>query len=153
MTLSHSDTISILLAEDDDDQFFIIKTVFEKLLLVNELHRVNDGEELMDYLLRRGEYALPNKAPRPELILLDLNMPKKNGLEALKEIRNHPDLCHTPVVVLTALTDQDTIRMCYAAGANSYIAKPVGPEGLVRALKDLRTYWFQLVKLPPGNKE
>jgi len=110
-----------------------------------------DGEELMDYLCRRGKFSDPESAPRPGLILLDLNMPKKDGREALKEIKSDPDLKQIPIVVLTTSKADEDIYRSYNLGVNSYITKPVSFEGLVEVMKALSLYWFEIVRLPDNR--
>ena len=116
--------------------------------VLNPLYRVKDGEELMDFLLLMGKYSSRAEAPLPSLILLDLNMPKKDGREALQEIKAHADLRKIPVVVLTTSEAKEDITQCYELGASSYIKKPVSFDGLVKALKALKQYWFEIVELP-----
>jgi CheY-like chemotaxis protein len=140
--------ITILLADDDEDDRLLAKDALTESRLANDLHVVEDGEELMDYLYRRGRYAAPEDSPRPGLILLDLNMPKKDGREALKEIKADVSLRQIPVVVLTTSQAEEDIYRTYDLGANSFITKPVLFESLVKVMKDLGTYWFEIVELP-----
>jgi len=141
-------SISILLAEDDEDDSVLIRNTLKESRVVNDIHWVKNGEELMDYLLRQGAYENPKKSPKPCLILLDLNMPKKNGREALQEIKAHPVLHSIPVVILTtSQADEDIIRS-YNLGANSYIRKPVSFSDFVETIKTLGKYWFEIVELP-----
>ena len=144
--------ITILLADDDADDCFLTRQALEKVHLASHLHCVGDGEELLDYLLHRGHYANPKVAPRPGVILLDLNMPKKHGHHALQEIKAHPDLRRIPVVVLTTSRAEEDIVRTYDLGANSYIAKPVTFDGLVNVMKGLFKYWFEIVELPPHER-
>jgi CheY-like chemotaxis protein len=116
--------------------------------LSNPLEFVENGEDLMDYLRRQGRFAPPAHAPRPGLILLDLNMPRKDGREALAELKSDPDLREIPVVVLTTSSSEEDLHRIYGLGANSYITKPVTFRGLVEAMKQLGRYWFELVELP-----
>ena len=141
-------TIAILIADDDPDDREMIRDAFEENRLNNELHFVKDGEELMDYLLQRGAYA-GEAVPKPGLILLDLNMPKKDGREALKEIKNDPHLREIPVVVLTTSKAEEDIYRSYQLGVNSFITKPVTFDSLVTITRELGRYWFELVELPP----
>jgi CheY-like chemotaxis protein len=104
---------------------------------------------LVDYLHRRGRYSDPANSPRPDLILLDLNMPRKGGCEALEEIKANPDLRSIPIVVLTTSGLEEDIGRCYDVGANSYIIKPMTFDGLASALKALSVYWLDIVELPP----
>ncbi len=140
--------IMILMAEDDPDDRLLTQDAFDECRLTNELRFVEDGEELMDYLLRRGKYADPNDSPRPGLILLDLNMPRKDGREALGEIKSDPDLRRIPVVVLTTSKAEEDVLRSYDLGVNSFIVKPVTFDGLVEVVKALGKYWIQIVELP-----
>jgi CheY-like chemotaxis protein len=137
--------ITILLADDDEDDRMMTQRAFERSRLANDFHSVADGEELMDFLRRRGKYS---SAPRPGLILLDLNMPRKDGREALDEIKSDPDLRKIPVVVLTTSSEEEDILKTYGLGASSYITKPVGFDSLAKIIGTLGTYWFQVVTLP-----
>ena len=141
-------SITILLADDDADDRMMASDALEESRLANDLRCVEDGEELMDYLHRRGKYAPPNDAPRPGLILLDLNMPRKDGREALKEIKAQPELRTIPVVVLTTSKAEEDIYRTYDLGVNSFITKPVNFESLVALMKTLGKYWFEIVELP-----
>jgi CheY-like chemotaxis protein len=148
--MNTTEPINILIADDDDDDLFLSIEALKQSRLKNNVYCVHDGEELMDFLNHNGKYSKEN-SPIPDLILLDLNMPKKNGKEALKEIRNNEDLKHIPVVVLTTSQAEQDIINTYKLGANSYITKPVNFDGLVDIMKTLKTYWVQFVKLPPNG--
>jgi CheY-like chemotaxis protein len=148
--LDHA-SISILLADDDEDDRLLTADALRVAKVANVLHTVNDGEELMDYLHHRGKYAPPALSPRPGLLLLDLNMPKKDGREALREMKAHPELRSIPVVILTTSRTENEIESTYALGANSFMVKPVTFEGLVQAMKTLTEYWFQIVEVPGGG--
>lgn len=141
-------SISILMADDDPDDCLMAKEAMEEARLVNELHFVEDGEQLMDRLHGRGEYADMDGLERPGLILLDLNMPKKDGREALAEIKKDPDLRQIPIVVLTTSKAEEDIYRTYDLGVNSFITKPVSFEALVEVMKTLDKYWFQIVTRP-----
>ena len=143
--------IIILLADDDEDDRMLAKEALAESRLANELHTVEDGVQLLDYLYRRGKYADLADCPRPGLILLDLNMPKMDGREALKKIKADPSLRRIPVVVMTTSKAEEDIYRTYDLGANSYITKPVMFESLVKVMKDLSTYWFEIVELPVGQ--
>lgn len=146
--MTKSNKIVILMADDDTDDQLLAQEALRESRLANELRIVQDGEELMEYLHREGRYAQAQDAPRPGLILLDLNMPRKDGREALKEIKSDPVLRRIPVVVLTtSKQDADLIRS-YDLGANSFITKPVTFDGLVEVMKGLGRYWFEIVDLP-----
>jgi len=140
--------ITILMAEDDPEDRMFAQEGFRENRLCNDLRFVEDGQELMDYLYRRGKYAAPGTAPSPGLILLDLNMPRMDGREALREIKTDPELRAIPVVVLTTSQAQEDILRSYQIGANSYITKPVTFDDLVNAIKVLGIYWFEVVELP-----
>jgi CheY-like chemotaxis protein len=144
-------SIVILMADDDADDRLLAKDALTECRLANDLHFVEDGEELLEYLQRRGKYSSMADAPRPGLILLDLNMPKKDGREALKEIRADPELRKIPVVVLTTSKADTDIGCIYELGANSFISKPVSFDSLVEVMKILGRYWFEIVELP-GKK-
>ncbi|MEL7037256.1 MAG: response regulator [Cyanobacteria bacterium J06592_8] len=141
-------SITILVAEDDEDDRFLMQEALEENRLANDLHFVEDGEELMDYLLHQGQYSDPESSPRPSLILLDLNMPRKDGREALKEIKANPDLRQIPIVVLTTSKAEEDILRTYDLGVSSFIGKPVVFESMVQIMKMLGTYWFEIVELP-----
>lgn len=140
--------ITILMADDDADDRRLTQEALEEGRLINDVRFVDNGEELMDYLHRSGRYAAPADAPRPGLILLDLNMPRKDGRTVLKEIKSDPDLRQIPVVVLTTSKADEDIYKSYDLGVNSYIVKPVTFEALVDILQTLEKYWFEIVELP-----
>ena len=140
--------IIILIAEDDPDDRAFIMEGFEEAHVLNDLRFVEDGVELMDYLLHRGKYSNGKEAPRPGLILLDLNMPRMDGREALKEIKSNPYLRGIPVVVLTSSSAEEDIFRSHNEGASSYITKPVTFEKLSRFIRTLNNYWFTIVQNP-----
>ena len=144
--------ITILMADDDADDRMMTREAFEENRIANDLRFVVDGEELMDYLKRRGEYSDPDTSPRPGLILLDLNMPRKDGREALAEIKADPALKCIRVVIMTTSKAEEDIFRTYDLSAASYITKPVTFEGLVEVIKTLGKYWLEIVELPgEGN--
>ena len=145
--------IVILLADDDEEDRMLACDALAESRLSNDITCVTDGEDLMDYLHRRGKYAPPAEAPRPGLILLDLNMPKKDGREALREIKSDPELRQISVVVLTTSKAEEDIYSSYDSGASSFISKPVTFEGLVDVMKGLGRYWFEIVDLPRQHDE
>lgn len=145
---SQAKPVTILMADDDDEDYMLAADALREARVLNTLYRVKDGEELMEYLLLKGRYLSRAEAPLPSLILLDLNMPRKDGREALKEIKAHAVYRKIPVVVLTTSEAKEDISQCYEIGANSYITKPVSFEGLVKAIKALGQYWFAIVELP-----
>ncbi|HEX3626386.1 MAG TPA: response regulator [Verrucomicrobiae bacterium] len=143
--------ITILLADDDPDDRKLTQDAFMENRLANEFHAVEDGEELMEYLHRQGKYESLRGDPLPGLILLDLNMPRKDGREALKEIKADPDLRRIPIVVLTTSKAEEDIVRTYDLGVNSYVTKPVTFKSLVELIKVLGCYWFEVVQLPPDE--
>lgn len=144
--------ITILMADDDADDRRLTQEAFEEARLINDLRFVENGEQLMDYLRREGAYAPPAEAPRPGLILLDLNMPRKDGRTVLKEVKGDPNLRQIPIVVLTTSKADEDIYKSYDLGVNSYIVKPVTFEALVDILQTLEKYWFEIVELPPAHE-
>ncbi len=145
-------SITILMADDDEDDRLMTKEALDEARLANDLRFVEDGEELLDYLYRRGKYTDPDDSPLPGLILLDLNMPKKDGREALREIKADPNLKRIPIVVMTTSQAEVDIYRSYDLGVNSFITKPVSFDGLVYVVTMLAQYWFQIVRLPGDNE-
>lgn len=143
--------VTILMADDDDEDRMLTRDAWEECRLNTSLYFVEDGVELMDYLYRRGKYANGHEAPKPGLILLDLNMPKMNGFEALEEIKADPDLRNIPIVVLTTSNTEEDIFRSYDLGVCGFVTKPVSFDGLVEVMKTLRKYWFEIVELPDGR--
>jgi CheY-like chemotaxis protein len=137
------------MAEDDPDDRALAREALEEAQLPHRLLFVPDGEELMDYLRRHGNYAEPAQSPRPGIILLDLNMPKKDGREVIREMKSDQDLKHIPIVVLTTSKAEEDILRAYDLGVSSFIIKPVTFEALVDIMKTLSKYWFEIVELPP----
>ncbi|KAB2905196.1 MAG: response regulator [Anaerolineae bacterium] len=137
------------MADDDEDDVLLTRTALEESRLKNPFFAVKDGEELLDYLCHRGKFSDPQTAPRPGLILLDLNMPRKDGREALREIKANPTLRQIPVVVLTTSKAEEDIIRSYDLGANSFIVKPVTFASLVNVINILGIYWFEIVATPP----
>ena len=140
--------VTLLLAEDDPDDLLLARQALEKSRLASDLRCVEDGEELLDYLRRRGKYADPKHSPRPGLILLDLNMPRKDGREALREIKGDPRLRAIPIVVLTTSKSDEDVARTYNLGVNSYITKPARFSALVEVMQAIGKYWFEIVELP-----
>ncbi len=138
----------ILLVEDSPEDYETTERAFRRSGLKNPIYRCADGDEALDFLYRRGRYADLQKAPRPGVILLDLNLPGTDGREVLNEIKTDPDLKQIPVIVLTTSKDDRDIEVCYRCGANSYIQKPVDLEGFMKAIERLNDYWFEVVILP-----
>ncbi len=136
------------MADDDPEDRLLTQEAFEENGLTNDLRFVEDGIELLDYLHQRGRYSDPTTAPRPGLILLDLNMPRKNGRQALQELKADPELRRIPVVVLTTSQADEDIVETYDLGCSSFITKPVSFEGLVKVTKSISDYWFSIVQIP-----
>lgn len=147
----NADEITILVADDDQEDCLLIKDAWRENRLANPLRFVGDGEELMDYLRHYGKYLDAGEFPRPGLILLDLNMPRMDGREALAEIKADPALRQIPVVVLTTSKAEEDIFRLYDLGVNSYVTKPVTFAALVEVIKALGLYWFSIVELPPSS--
>ena len=137
--------ITILMAEDNATDVMITKEALVHAKLLNTLHVVSDGIEAMDFLYRRGKYA---KAPRPDLILLDLNMPRKNGQEVLAEIKADDKLKFIPVVILTTSKAEEDVLKAYGLHANCYVVKPVDFEVFAEVVRSIEQFWFSVVRLP-----
>ena len=142
----------ILLIEDSPEDYETTTRALRQAGLANLIFRCADGEEALDYLYQRGAYADPSRAPRPNVILLDLNLPGTDGREVLAEIKQDERLKHIPVIVLTTSGDERDIEKCYRAGANSYVKKPVNIEGFFHAIQKLKGYWFEIAILPKADK-
>jgi DNA-binding response OmpR family regulator len=138
----------VLMADDDEDDYILVKTAFEANPIEVDLRWVEDGQEAMDYLLHMGKYMAHETSPRPDLILLDLIMPRKDGLETLKEIKGHPYLKEIPVVLLTSSTRQESMSCGLKLGADSFIIKPCGLDEMINIMGSLREYYFGIVSLP-----
>jgi len=141
----------ILLAEDDLGDQELTKRALEEGKVENELYIVKDGEEALDYLFRRGRYTDPETSPRPDLFLLDLNMPKLDGRQVLEQIRSIHELRNIRVVVLTTSRQEEDITRSYDLGVHSYITKPVDLDQFFNVIRTLEEYWFQIVVLPPKD--
>jgi CheY-like chemotaxis protein len=138
----------ILMAEDDSDDQLLVQDALAETGYGLDLRFVGNGVELMDYLRQKNQFNLPGSSPSPGLIILDLNMPRKDGREALREIKGDPELRTIPVVVLTTSTAEPDIARAYELGANSFISKPVAFDLLVNTMKSIGQYWFNIVVLP-----
>ncbi len=141
-------TITILIADDDPDDRLLIKESLEEARLGNPLHFVEDGVELIDYLQRKSQYVDLKGEPLPGLILLDLNMPRKSGIEALQEIKADQELRQIPVVIFTTSKAEEDIIRTYSLGVNSFISKPVSFQAFTEVIQTLTKYWFEIVELP-----
>lgn len=144
--------ITILMADDDEEDRMLLRKAFELHRAASSLRFVEDGEDLLDYLHRRGKYQNAEDAPRPGLILLDLNMPRKDGREALEAIKQDPQLRRIPIVVMTTSEADQDIAKSYDLGANSYVTKPVTFESLAQVIKALDQYWCEVVALPESKR-
>jgi CheY-like chemotaxis protein len=142
--------VTILIADDDEDDRLMLRDAFGEARLGIDLRAVNDGVELLDYLQRRGRYADAAQSPRPALILLDLNMPRMDGREALATLKKDPGLRAIPIVVLTTSKDEQDVASTYDLGVNAFITKPVTYLGLVEVMKVVTRFWLEIVDLPPG---
>ncbi|KPV90494.1 Response regulator rcp1 [Pseudoalteromonas sp. P1-30] len=148
MPYSKVKPITILMADDDEDDRLLTQDALAESRVLNELHFVEDGVELLEYLERKGKFEDKNSSPRPGLILLDLNMPRMDGREALEAIKSNPNLKGIPVVILTTSKQEEDMVKGYNLGAASYITKPVTFDGLVDLMKTLGKYWVEFVELP-----
>lgn len=143
---------TILIVEDSDDDYLATVRAFKKANLINPVKRCTNGDQAMDYLLQHGEFSGAGKAPRPSIILLDLNLPGTDGREVLGMIKADPDLQKIPVIVLTTSSAEQDVEQCYAAGANSYVQKPVDLVGFIQSVARLTDYWFNVSILPKNVK-
>lgn len=143
---------AILLVEDNDDDYFATVRAFMKAELDNPVQRCTNGDQALDYLFQRGEYSDANQAPRPGIILLDLNLPGTDGRQVLLTVKADASLKKIPVIVLTTSSARRDIERCYEEGANSYIQKPVDMAGFVNAISQLKEYWFEVALLPKENE-
>jgi len=146
--MTNKSGIVILMADDDDDDFMLTQKALKESKLINKLCRVKDGEELLDYLRHQGTYKNDTTCERPGVILLDLNMPRKDGREALEEIKSDQELRDIPVVVFTTSKAEEDIYKSYKLGVNSFITKPVTFDSLIQVMQTLGKYWFEIVELP-----
>lgn len=148
---TNQDRLNILMCDDDAEEFFLIKEGLKESQIDCDLRHVPEGDALMNYLQRQGKFTDPEHGLLPLFILLDLNMPGKNGWDVLLEIKSIPALKHIPVIVYTSSTDEEDVRRCYTLGANSYINKPTGWDQLINMIKDVFSYWTRTVRLPRIN--
>ncbi|MDL2342829.1 response regulator [Deinococcus sp. MIMF12] len=138
--------IEILLVEDSEPDVLLTQEAFEGARVPNRVHVVRDGVEALHFLRRQGDHE---GAPRPDVILMDINMPRKNGLEVLGEIKADPDLATIPVVMLTTSQSDDDVRGSYARHASGYVVKPVGFENFLQAIRAFEEFWMTFVRFPP----
>ncbi|GAA5503287.1 response regulator rcp1 [Deinococcus xinjiangensis] len=140
--------IEILVVEDSEPDILLTQEAFEEAKVKNRLHVARDGEEAINFLRRKGPHA---QAPRPDVILLDINMPRKNGLEVLQELKADPDLATIPVLMLTTSQAEEDVRNSYARHANGYVIKPVGFENFLNAIRAFENFWLTFVRFPPRD--
>ena len=143
---------AVLIADDDPDDCLLTQDAWEECGVPPTLRFVRDGAELLDYLYHRGKFSDTDDYPLPGMILLDLNMPRKNGHQALKEIRDHDVFRHIPVVVMTTSIDEDDTHRTYALGASACLTKPRSAQGFHAVVGTLSQYWSTMVELPFGNE-
>jgi len=139
----------ILLVEDNPADVEITLEAFRRSHRGNRVAVCRDGEEALEFLFQRGRHSRPGSAPRPDLVLLDLNLPRKNGFEVLTQIKSHPSLREIPVLILTTSDRDEDVRRSYATGANNYLTKPVQFDDCVKLVADIQQYWLELSRLPP----
>ncbi len=144
----HHTKVTILMVDDDSDDCLLAQEAWEEIKTENELRFVHDGQEVLDYVYHHGSYSEPQSSPRPGIILLDLNMPKKNGHEVLKVLKTDPQLHTIPIVVFTTTKNSDEIFRAYQEGANAFMTKPTSFEGFRDTLLAVDHYWLHLVQLP-----
>jgi len=145
----HGEPITILLVEDNPADTRLIQEAMKEVKIYNTLYHVPDGVEAMAFLRKQGEYA---KVTRPDLILLDLNMPRKDGRQTLKEIKEDPELQRIPVVVLTVSDAEEDIIKSYNLHANCFVTKPLDLDEFSKVVKGIENFWFEIVKLPPNGE-
>ena len=146
---SPQEHVDILLVEDNPGDVRLTQEAFKNGQIYNDLHVVNDGDEALAFLRNEGEYA---NAPTPDIVLLDLNLPRKNGDEVLAEVRADPDLARIPVIVLTSSEAQEDVAQSYELQANAYLTKPVDPSEFIEVVKSFKQFWLSVVRLPPGDE-
>ncbi len=151
MNESELNPVVILMADDDLDDVMLVRDALKDSKCEVDFRYVEDGDEALDYLTRHGRYRDHRLSPRPSLILLDLNMPKKDGMQTLQEIRNNPEIRTIPVVVLTTSRDRELMVRIYRLGGSAFITKPTVYKDMIRAMERLCAYWFHTVSLPDGS--
>lgn len=140
--------VEILLVEDSEPDILLTEEAFSEARVRNRLHVVRDGEEALQFLRREGDYAA---APRPDVILMDINMPRKNGLEVLEEVKADPSLRSIPVLILTTSQAEDDVQRSYSGHASGYVVKPVGFENFLQAIRAFEDFWLTFVRFPPRH--
>lgn len=148
MTTAPGEKLKILMVDDDPEDVFLTKHAFRKGRVENDFRSVSNGKQLLEYLRNEGQFADRKAHPRPNIVLLDINMPIMNGFEALEEIRKDPDISDVPVVIMTTSREHVDISRGYSIGASSYIAKPVTPAAMTEVVEVISNYWFKIAELP-----
>ncbi len=143
--------IVLIMVDDDEDDCLMVEAALYEALLKCDFHCVGDGIAMIEYLNRSGRFQDAGAAPRPDIILLDLNLPKMNGREVLQRLKSDPDFRSIPVIVLTTSTEEEDIAFCYGAGANTYIVKKPSFDGLVRAIRVIKDFWLETATLPANR--
>ena len=143
--------IVLVMVDDDEDDCLLVEAALYEALLKCDFHCVEDGMQMMDYLNIRGRFREPGSAPRPDIILLDLNMPRMNGMTVLRQLKTDPRFRAIPVIILTTSREDEDVIACYDLGGNTYITKQPSFEGLVSSLKSFREYWLETATLPPKS--
>jgi CheY-like chemotaxis protein len=151
MTHKPVNRIALIMVDDDEDDCIMVEAALYEALLKCDFHCVQDGIVMMDYLNRSGRYQDPGAAPRPDIILLDLNLPKMNGREVLRRLKSDPNFRSIPVIVLTTSNEEEDIAFCYDVGANTYIIKKPSFDGLVSAIRVIKEYWLETATLPTNR--
>ena len=146
------ETTTILVVEDSPEDYETTERAFRKAGMKNPIKHCEDGDDALDYLYQRGKYQNPEDAPRPAIILLDLNLPGTDGREVLEQVKGDKNLQKIPVVVLTTSNDEQDIEACYGYGANSYICKPVNMDRFIQSITMLSEYWFEITILPKRDE-
>ena len=145
--------VVLMMVDDDEDDCLLVRDAIKDASVDCNFRSVQDGVELWDYLNRKGRYGESAAAPRPDIILLDLNMPRMDGREVLERLKSDPRFRGIPVVILTTSRDQEDVRLCYNLGANSYVTKQPSFEGIISTIKTLMEYWLEVATLPPNRPE
>ena len=141
----------ILVAEDDSDDRFLLEDAIKRRPFSSCFTFVEDGEQVMDYLFKRGDFTEGNHRKYPSLIILDLNMPRKDGREVLKEIKSHPELCRIPIIIFSTSVSKDDLIFAYSNGANAFILKPSSFSKLVEIVESIDNFWFNIATLIPSE--
>jgi two-component system response regulator len=145
--------VVLMMVDDDEDDCLLVQEAITEACVDCAFHSVQDGTELWDYLNHKGRYAELATAPRPDIILLDLNMPKMDGRQVLELLKSDPRFRGIPVIILTTSRDSEDVKLCYNLGANSYVTKQSSFEGIVSSIKTITEYWLEIATLPSHTTE